>query len=125
MVHWIFMTLMSLLIPATMLFFGKQFVKGAPKEINNIYGYRTAMSMKNRDTWEFAHKFNGKIWVKWGWIELVVTPIVMLAVLFRSEIVVYTIGLIVMFLQTFPILISIPLTERALRQTFNKNGTRK
>lgn len=125
MVHWILMTLLSLLIPATMLFFGKQFIKGAPKEINNIYGYRTAMSMKNRDTWEFAHKFNGKIWVKLGWFELVTTPIVMLAVLFRNGTVVYTVGLIVMLLQVFPILISIPLTERALRQTFNKDGTRK
>ena len=24
-------------------------------------GYRTSMSMKNKDTWEFAHKYCGKV----------------------------------------------------------------
>ena len=43
---WIFMLVMDLLIPVTMVFIGKRFQKKPPKEINGIYGYRTAMSMK-------------------------------------------------------------------------------
>ena len=54
---WIYMLCMGLLIPAIMLVMGRYFMKSAPKEINYIFGYRTNMSMKNRDTWEFAHKY--------------------------------------------------------------------
>ena len=36
-------------------------MKKAPKEINSVFGYRTSMSMKNKDTWEFAHKYCGKV----------------------------------------------------------------
>ena len=39
---WIFMLVMDLLIPVTMVFIGKRFQKKPPKEINGIYGYRTA-----------------------------------------------------------------------------------
>lgn len=44
--------------------------KRPPKKINSFYGYRTAMSMKNRETWEFAHKHCGKLWSAWGCIAL-------------------------------------------------------
>ena len=32
--------------------FWKIFMKKAPKEINSVFGYRTSMSMKNKDTWD-------------------------------------------------------------------------
>lgn len=47
---WIFMTIMNLLIPLTMILFGIYFIKKSPKEINTTFGYRTSMSMKNKDT---------------------------------------------------------------------------
>ena len=56
MAFWVFMLIMGLLIPLTMVGFGKLFLTRAPKNINMVFGYRTVMSMKNRDTWEFAHK---------------------------------------------------------------------
>lgn len=36
--------------PVTMVGFGRLFMAKAPKNINMLFGYRTAMSMKNRDT---------------------------------------------------------------------------
>ena len=48
---WIFMLIMDLLLPFTMIGFGRYFMKKAPKEINSVFGYRTSMSMKNKDTW--------------------------------------------------------------------------
>lgn len=60
---WIFMVVMDLLIPLTMIGFGRYFLKSAPKEINVIFGYRTTMSMKNRDIWEFAHRYCGILFV--------------------------------------------------------------
>lgn len=53
----IFMVIMLLLTPLTMIGFGKYFIKSAPKEINGAFGYRTSMSMKNKDTWQFAHNY--------------------------------------------------------------------
>lgn len=43
---WISMVIMDLLIPFTMIGFGKYFLKTAPKEINTVFGYRTTMSIK-------------------------------------------------------------------------------
>lgn len=48
---WFFMLIMDLLIPFTMIGFGKCFLKKAPDNINSVFGYRTSMSMKNKDTW--------------------------------------------------------------------------
>lgn len=59
---WIFMFLMTLWMPLTMIGFGRYFQKKAPKEINAAFGYRTKRSMKNRDTWTFAHNYFGKLW---------------------------------------------------------------
>ena len=47
---WFFMLAMGLLFPAIMILFGAVFTKAAPKRINYIFGYRTELSMKNRDT---------------------------------------------------------------------------
>ncbi len=63
---WIYMFIMDLLIPIVMILLGRAFLKKAPKEINCVFGYRTSMSMKNKDTWEFAHRYCGKIWVICG-----------------------------------------------------------
>ena len=49
------MLVMNLLIPATMAGFGRAFLKKAPGKINYAFGYRTSMSMKNKDTWDYAH----------------------------------------------------------------------
>ena len=36
---WIFMLIMDLLLPFTMIGFGRYFMKKAPKEINSVFGY--------------------------------------------------------------------------------------
>ena len=55
MAFWLFMLIMNLLIPFTMIGFGFYFQKHPPKEINELFGYRTSLSMKNEDTWKTAH----------------------------------------------------------------------
>ena len=92
---WIYMLLMNLLITFTLIGFGKYFMKKAPKEINGVFGYRTSMSMKNKDTWEFAHKYCGKIWYLCGLISLPITVIPMLLVVEKNVDVVGTVGAII------------------------------
>jgi len=116
---------MSLFIPLIMIGFGSYFVKKAPSKINAIFGYRTNMSMKNQDTWKFAHNYCGKLWQTLG---LIMLPLSACAMLFVAEKEAYhisicgcTLVIIQMIFLAWPI---IP-TEKALRKNFDKNGSRK
>ena len=122
---WFMMLGFNLLIPAIMLGAGKLFSKDAPKDINWIFGYRTTMSMKNEDTWAFAHKVAGAFWLKWGWITLAITVVTMLLILNKSDEVISVVGCIILFAQMIPLIAVIPHTEKALHNTFDKDGTRK
>jgi len=70
---WIFLLICNMLIPATMVGFGWGLKNRTPKEINSIFGYRTKRSMKNKETWEFANRYCGQIWIKAGLILIVPT----------------------------------------------------
>ncbi|MGX7108662.1 SdpI family protein [Facklamia miroungae] len=48
-----------------------------PNKINSLYGYRTKMSMKNKETWQFAHQHSGNVWIKFGLILLLLIIMVM------------------------------------------------
>ena len=122
---WIFMLIMDLLIPFTMIGFGKAFVNKPPEKINYSFGYRTTMSMKNKDTWEFAHKHCGKLWLKLG---IGLLPISILPLLFTLGKDIATIGIvggIVCCVQIIPLVVSLIPTEIALKKTFDQNGKRK
>ena len=99
--------------------------KKAPKEINSVFGYRTSMSMKNKDTWEFAHKYCGKVWYVCGMVMLPITVIFMLLVIGKNEDCVGSIGGIICGVQLIPLIGSILPTEIALKKNFDKNGTRR
>ena len=122
---WIYMLCIGLLFPAIMLVMGRYFMKTAPKEINYIFGYRTNMSMKNRDTWEFAHKYIGKLWFRFGWILVPITIIPMLFVLGKSEDTIGTVGAIVVAIDLIILISAIFPTEMALKKNFDKDGNRK
>lgn len=122
---WLFMTAMLLLIPLIMIGFAWYSRKGGPKNINCVFGYRTAMSMKNEDTWAFAHREIGRLWMKWGWILLPLSLIPMLIVWGKGEDAVGTVGTVVLFAQMFPLVGCIFPVEKALKREFNPDGTRK
>ncbi|MFC4805127.1 SdpI family protein [Filifactor villosus] len=122
---WIFMLVMDLLIPFTMLGFGRLFSKNPPKEINMMFGYRTSMSMKNKETWDFAHKHFGRLWYI---SSLVIFPLSLFPLLFvigKSDDVIGKVGGTICFLQFIPFIGSIFPTELALRKNFDKDGRRK
>ncbi len=125
MIFWVYMFVMDLLIPATMIGFGKLFMKRAPRDINYVFGYRSSMSMKNRDTWVFAHRYCGKLWWTCGLALLPVTAVSLLLVLGRTADVVGTVGGAVCLLQIIPLAGVIIPTERALKKTFDQNGRRR
>lgn len=122
---WFFMLICDLLIPLVMIGFGRLFMKKAPAEINWAFGYRTTMSMKNRDTWEFAHKYIGKLWFFLGLILLVLSVIPLLFVLGRDVEAVGMVGIVVCFAQLVPMVGSIIPTEIALKRNFDSNGRKR
>lgn len=119
------MLCMELLIPLTMIGCGRYFKKTAPKEINGLFGYRTTMSMKNKDTWTFAHIYIGKIWYVSGIILLLISLAAMLMLLGKLKDVVGMAGGIICLVQLLTMIGAIIPTERALRKNFDKNGNRK
>ena len=122
---WIFMTVMALLIPAIMIIIGWLFSRKAPGKINHFFGYRTRRSMINRDTWEFAHKYCGKLWLKVGTTMAVLSIIPMIAVFGKDEDTTGMVGTVVELIQVMILLLSIIPVERALKKTFDDNGNRK
>lgn len=121
---WIFMVAMLLLIPITMIGFGKYFIKSAPKEINMGFGYRTSMSMKNQETWQFAHNYCGKIWYNAGKI-LLISVLAMFLAIGKDKDTIGNLGLIILGVQLIPLIGVIFPTERALKRKFDKNGNRR
>jgi hypothetical protein len=108
-----------------MIGIGSYFAKRALSKINRIYGYRTAMSMKNKDTWLFAHTHCGKTWQTLG---LILLPLSIGPMLFTHGFTANNIallGCIIILIQMFFLLGSVIFTEKALKNTFDKNGNRK
>lgn len=125
MEFWIFMLIMDLFLPFTMVGLGIFFMKKAPNKINAVFGYRTSMSMKNRDTWEFAHKYCGKIWYVCGMVMLPITIILMLLVIGKNIDCIGIAGGIICGVQLILLIGTIFPTETALRKHFDKNGKRR
>ena len=118
---YIFLIIMHSLIPITMLGFGTLWKKYPPRSINWIYGYRTKMSMKNKETWKFAHIYHAKVWFYNGIILLIISLIVIL--LFRKNY--KKISRWIIYIQLAVMMLSIIPTEIALRKKFDKNGKLK
>ena len=116
------MLLVMLITPLTMVGFGLVFLKNPPKSINSFYGYRTKRSMKNQDTWDFAHHVCGKIWLVCGLVSIPFSLIPVWLAVDKSKDVVSLTGLIVLGLQVVLLLVSLTPVERALKNHFDEFG---
>lgn len=122
---WWFMFACGLIIPLIMVIAGILMWKRCPKTINFLYGYRTERSMKNRDTWKFAHDHCGRLWLKIGLLMLIPSALVYIPFYNSGEAAISVVGLIVCAVQLVVLIASIFPTEAALKKTFNDDGTRK
>ena len=122
MATWYFMLILVLLMPLFMTGFGWMFMTNAPKDINTSFGYRTKRSMKNQDTWDFAHKHFGKTWFICGIVLIPASLVLMFLVMGREADVIRTTGFIILGLQLFLMLGAILPTETALKNNFDEFG---
>ena len=114
-----------MLIPAIMFGFGKFFRYNPPEEINYVFGYRTTRSMKNNETWIFAQKKIGSIWLKWSKYLALFTAVSMLFLFNKSEEVIGNRTLIIMAVDMTGLLVPIYFVEKSLKENFDENGNKK
>lgn len=124
MAFWVFMVAADLQIPVIMLLFGWLFVYRTPAHIGTLYGYRTSMSTKNMDTWNFAHHFCGKLWCVCGLILLLFTAAGLLLVRGKGTGVVGGVGGVICLVQAAVLVATIIPVEIALRKKFDRDGNR-
>ena len=122
---WIYMLIIALLLPTTLAVIGCIFQKRSPRNINMLLGYRTARSMKNQSTWQFAHRYCGKLWQIMGFATLPLSLLAMLLVIKKSTNIIGYVGAGCALFCIILMIVSILLTERALRQHFDEYGIPK
>jgi uncharacterized membrane protein len=117
---FVFLLSMALLLPLLMIIIGRLWQNNPPKEVNSFYGYRTTRSMKSKETWDFAHRYYGRIWLITG---IVLTPLTLFGMfLLRSDYEV--VSIILLLIQTLVITLEIIPTEAALKKNFDEYGYR-
>lgn len=122
---WWFILICDCIIPVLMIIAGRMMWKHCPKKINGIVGYRTKMSMKNMDTWKFAHAYCGRLWWKLGVIMLIPSVLIHIPFYQSNEKTIGLIGGILITIQCIVLIMAIFPTESALKRTFNDDGTRR
>ncbi len=122
---WIFMLIMNMLIPIMMIIFGVIFKKNAPKKINMFFGYRTTKSMKNQETWKFAHYYIGRLWFTLGFIVFLLSLVIMFLLRNQEVNTISLYALVLIFIQLGFMITPIFMTEKQLNLSFDEHGTKK
>ncbi len=122
---WWFILICDCITPITMILAGRYMWKHYPKQINGMIGYRTEMSMRNIDTWSFANKYAGKLWWKIGWLTLIPSILAHIPFYKGSENEIGVLCIVIVMIQLILMIGSIYPTEKALKQNFNEDGTKR
>lgn len=119
---WWFNTICCLICPIIMIIGGYFMKIHTPKKINDTIGYRTDRSMKNMDTWIYAHKYIGRLWMIFGAVVIIPSVIANLPFLGSEGNTHSAVMLVVIIVQTVILLVPIFMTENALKEKFDDNG---
>lgn len=112
-------------LPLICFVFGLVLYKYGPKQINHLFGYRTARSMKNLDTWKFANNLLGRIWLRGGAALIIVSAAAMLLMKDSAPDTLEIAAGLAVLVQLAFMLISIFPVESALKKRFNEDGGMK
>lgn len=109
-----------MIVPIIMVACGRLWKNHPPKSINKIYGYRTARSMKSKESWDFAHKYFGRILFRSGLGVAVLTIIILLMFKNSSDSTLGKAVIILLLLQVAALIVPIIPTEMALKRKYEK-----
>lgn len=68
--------ILTMITPVAMFFMGLIWSKRMPTK-SQLLSYRSELSMKNEETWAFAHDHIAKLWIRVGVITAILTIILM------------------------------------------------
>ena len=122
---WFFMLFIAIVLPLIMFMSSFYFIAGGPKNINNIFGYRTGRSMINKDTWIFAHEYCGKLWLKVSIAFILASIVIMLCLIKTDQRVFVAVGFVIFIAEFITLFFTINKTEKALADNFDIKGNRK
>ena len=122
MIYWLIIFLVDLLYSLVMIWGGSYMVKHADGNINYFIGYRSSLSLKNKDTWKFANEDCGKRWLKIGKIMLVPTILVHIPVYGKGDARIGWLSLVICIIECTVMILSIVPTEKALKENFTVDG---
>ena len=117
---WIYMMLIDLILPITMVGFGYLFLKRPPEKPNKIFGYRSRRSMRNSLTWSYAHRVFEKTWLLCGLLLLPTSIVRMLFEIGKTTSEIGTVGAVIGAVQLGLLFLSVFTTEIALKKKFDK-----
>lgn len=112
-------------IPLLLIVIGKIFDKYPIKEPNIAIGFRTKLSMMNKETWDYAQRLFPKAWISLGRIMLPLSLIILFLLYSEDKDYTGNLALILMLVQVVLMLGSILYVNLKLKKAFNSDGSRK
>lgn len=125
MTFFIFMLIMALLIPITMISFGYYFKSKPVSVLTFGTGYRTKRSLQSKETWEYAQRIFGKLWFLCGVILLIISLVLFIFLYHKDIDQISWISIALIYVQIVGMLLPIPIIERKLKQNFDQEGHKK
>lgn len=113
--------LVNCLVGVILTVVGVIFKLWPPEHINNMMGYRTPFSKKNKETWKEANRFSATMMVTGGILSIVISIII--TFLYKNSMAAAaSISSICSIIITLSLVL---YTEIHLRKIFDSNGKRK
>ena len=112
-------------IPLLLIVIGKIYEKYPSKEPNIAIGFRTKLSMMNKETWDYAQRLFPKVWISLGRIMLPLSLIILFLLYSEDKDYTGNLVLILMLVQVVLMLGSILYVNLKLKKAFNSDGSRK
>ena len=117
----IILTVCLVFVPVLVLLFGI-LLRKHPPEPNGLFGYRTKRSMRDPQAWAFAQAYLAKLWIPTGAVMLVVSAVIA-AVFWKKDPNAFGRAVEwISYAQIVIMLLTIPLTEQALKKEFDQKG---
>lgn len=108
------MGIVILIVPVVLIICGSLMLFRPPKQINRYSGYRTKNSMRDRESWDFAQKYCGKLWLCGGAAMLLVSGLLLFLLPELKKNIGFS--LLCVFLQVALMCLSYFQVERALKE---------
>ena len=112
-------------IPLLLIVIGKIYEKYPSKEPNIAIGFRTKLSMMNKETWDYAQRLFPKVWISLGRTLLPLSLIILFLLYSDDKDYTGNLALILMLVQVILMLGSILYVNLKLKKAFNSDGSRK